>query len=254
MFSDVVDLRDFYESRLGQLAYHVLRREVRQIWPDLTGQRVLGLGYAPPVLRQYRQEAERVLAFMPAQQGVLRWPYDGRNATALVDEGALPLADFSMDRVILMHALENTEQLRTMLDEAWRVLLGDGRLLVVVPNRRGVWARLERTPFGHGRPYSAGQLSRLLRNQMFLPMHTSHSLFFPPSRSRTLLAAAPAWERVGQRWFTRFGGLVVIEASKQQYATSKPVQHRRLRSRVVVPFPTGVRPPAGVRREGGCGT
>jgi hypothetical protein len=131
------------------------------------------------------------------------------------------------------------------------VLLGDGRLLVMVPNRRGVWARLERTPFAHGRPYSAGQLSRLLRNQMFLPMQTGHSLFFPPVRSRTLLAAAPAWERLGERWFPRFGGLVVMEAVKQQYSLSKPVQHRRLRSRVVVPFPSGVRPPAGVRRVDG---
>lgn len=251
MFSDVVELRDFYQSRLGEAADHALRRQVRDVWPDLTGQRLLGLGYALPLLREYGGEAERTLAFMPSQQGVLRWPPEQRNAAALVDEGALPLPDYAMDRVVLVHSLEHTEQLRTMLEEAWRVLLGDGRLLVIVPNRRGVWARLERTPFSQGRPYSAGQLSRLLRGQKFLPMRTEHCLFFPPSHARTLLAAAPAWERIGHRWFTGFGGVVMIEAVKQQYALTKQIQPRRLRARVAAPFPNAVRPPAYAARSGG---
>jgi SAM-dependent methyltransferase len=248
MFHDVIELRDFYAKRTGEVARHLIRRQIRAVWPDLTAQRVLGIGYATPFLRQFREEAERVLAFMPAQQGVLRWPPEGPNAVALVDETALPLPDYSMDRVLLAHALENAEHLRHLLREAWRVLMGDGRLLVVAPNRRGLWAHSERTPFGHGHPYSANQLAKLLRDEMFLPMQTRHAVFVPPTRSRTLLGSAPAIERLGQRYLTGFGGVVMIEAAKQIYAINKPAESRAVRAPVVVPFPPVAARPRGAAR------
>ena len=256
MHHDVIELRDFYAERTGQVARHLIRRRIRGIWPDLHGQRVLGVGYATPFLRQFQGEAERVSAFMPAAQGVLRWPAEGPNAVALVDEHAWPLPDYAVDRVLLVHALESTENLRGLLREAWRVLMGDGRLLVVVPNRRGLWAHVERTPFGHGHPYSANQLGKLLRDEMFLPMSTGHALFVPPTRARTVLASAAAFERLGQRWLAGLGGVVMIEASKQIYAINKPVSARSARARVVVPFPqvAGGRPRGMAAQDGGQGT
>jgi SAM-dependent methyltransferase len=218
MWTDVVDLRDFYETSLGQMACRVIRRRIREIWPDLRAVRVLGLGYAPPYLRGFRAEAERVIAVMPASQGVLHWPSDGPGLVALADEANLPLPDNSVDRVLLVHALESSEQLRQMLREVWRILPGNGRVLAVVPNRRGIWARLDRTPFGHGHPFTHGQLSRLLRENMFTPVRTAAALFVPPSASRMTLAAAPAWERIGEGMFQTFAGVLLIEAAKEIYA------------------------------------
>ena len=237
MWNDVVDLRDFYETRRGQVARHMIRRAVRSMWPDLRGASVLGLGYATPYLRQFRDEAERVIAVMPAGQGVLHWPPEGPGVVALADETELPLPDYSVDRVLLVHGLESSEQLRDMLREIWRVLTGEGRVLAVVPNRRSIWARLDRTPFGWGHPYSPAQLSRLLRDHMFTPTRTERALYVPPTNSATLLRSAAAWERVGRRWFPRFGGVVMVEAGKQLYAGSAVRHHRRLRRPVVVPFP-----------------
>jgi len=251
MHHDVIELRDFYADRTGQVARHLIRRQIRSVWPDVTGQRVLGVGYATPFLRQFQSEAERVLAFMPAAQGVLRWPREGPNAVALIDEHAWPLPTYAVDRLLLVHALESTENLRALLREAWRVLMGDGRLLVVAPNRRGLWAHVERTPFGHGHPYSAGQLARLLREEMFLPMATAHALFVPPTRARTVLGSSPAIERLGQRWLPGLGGVVMIEASKQIYAVNAPLRARP--SPAVVPFPQVATRPRGVARGGGQG-
>lgn len=236
MWNDVVDLRDFYTTRTGQVTRHLVRRAVRHAWPDLTGQRVLGLGYATPYLRQYLGEAERVLAFMPAAQGVVHWPPEGPGRVSLVDETDLPLADFSVDRVVLVHALESSEALRPLMSEVWRVLMGDGRVLVVVPNRRSLWARAERTPFGHGHPYTRAQLSKLLRETMFTPTHTGYALFVPPTGSRTLLRSAPALERLGGRWCPRLGGALLMEAGKQLYAVKPKAQRVRLRRPVVVPL------------------
>ena len=233
MWTDVVDLRDFYATTLGQVAARMLRRRIRQIWPDLTGQRLLGLGYTIPYLRPFLDEAERVVAVMAAEQGVLPWPASGANRVALADESDLPLPDLAVDRVLLVHAVECSEQLRAMLREVWRVLADGGRILVVVPNRRGIWARLDRTPFGYGHPYTVTQLSRLLRDCMFTPVSAAGALFVPPSSSRMALRAAQAWENLGDRWFPGFSGVVMIEATKQIYAAA-PIAARGERRPVYV--------------------
>jgi SAM-dependent methyltransferase len=242
MWHDVVDLRDFYETQLGAMARRMIRRGVRSMWPDVKGQRVLGLGYATPYLRQFLSEAERTLAFMPASKGVLHWPSEGRGLTALIDEAELPLPDLSVDRVLLVHGLESSEYQRDMLREAWRVLTGQGRLLIVAPNRGGIWARLERTPLGWGQPYSAAQLSRLLRDNMFTPTRSRRALYIPPLRTRALLRSAPAWERIGSRWFPTFGGVVLVEAGKQLYASNLQAERKRFRRPIVVSFPRPARP------------
>ncbi len=239
MYTDVVDLRDFYETSLGQVATRMVRRRLRLIWPDMSGQRMLALGYATPYLRAFHGEAERVISFMPAAQGVLNWPKEGPNIVALVDESELPLQDASIDRVLLIHALECSEQVRPLLAEIWRVLASGGRLVVVVPNRRGIWARLDRTPFGAGHPYTPTQLSTLLREVDFIPVGTAAALFIPPTASRMVLSAAGAWESVGERWFTGFAGVAMIEAAKQIYAKPKSA-HKRHRKLVYQPAATSI--------------
>ncbi len=246
MYADVVDLRDFYASRLGQVARRMIRRRLRLAWPDVTGLRVLGLGYATPYLRTFLDEAERVASFMPASQGVLPWPKDGPNRVTLVDEGELPLADFSVDRVLLIHSIEFSEQVRPLLKEVWRVLAGGGRLLAVVPNRRGIWARIDGTPFGQGHPYTQSQLARLMREEDFTPERNLAALYVPPTGSRMVLRSAGAWERLGERWFTTFAGVSMVEATKQIYAKPAPRRQRRLVPRpVYLPLHHGTPSPVG---------
>jgi SAM-dependent methyltransferase len=239
MASDVVDLRDFYRSVLGQVARRMIRRAIQRVWPDLHGMRLLGIGYATPFLSALSSETERTIAVMPATLGVLRWPPEGRNLVTLADEGELPFADYSIDRVVLVHAIETSDEVRGMLKEIWRVLAGGGRVLVVAPNRRGIWARLDRTPFGSGRPYTMSQLSQLLRDEQFTPIGSDAALFVPPATSRMMLRSAAAWERIGKRWFPTFAGVLMVEATKQIYA--KPAAARAPRRRLVyTPQPHGL--------------
>lgn len=235
MWSDVVDLRDFYAENLGRVARRMIGRRVRALWPDVRGVSLLGLGYAAPFLGVFRAEAQRVVALMPAGQGVLHWPADAPNLAALAEETALPIADRAIDRVLVVHALECAERVRPMMREIWRVLADDGRVIVVVPNRRGLWARFEHTPFGHGRPYTPGQLSRGLRTAMFTPHQAATALFVPPIRSRMMLSAAGALEELGQRWFTSFAGVVLFEASKQVFAGQFVHEAQRSRAYAAVP-------------------
>ncbi|MYE01971.1 MAG: class I SAM-dependent methyltransferase, partial [Alphaproteobacteria bacterium] len=161
MRSDVTELHAFYEGPLGRAAGLVLAERVRRRWPSLGGMQVLGLGYAPPLLDGL--DGAPVLAAMPAGQGALRWPGAGRCRTALTEEDALPFPDLAFDRVLLAHDVETSDHLAGRLREIWRILAAEGRLIVIAPSRRGLWARFEHTPFGHGRPWSRSQLERLLR-------------------------------------------------------------------------------------------
>jgi len=218
MWTDVGELRQFYASRLGRVARLAVRRRIRDAWPAMGGERLLGLGYAVPYLGAFRDEAERTIALMPAAHGVLRWPAAGRSLAALADETELPFPDRMFDRILIVHALEVTEHWRQMMREVWRVLADSGRILVVVPHRRGLWGQLERTPFGRGQAYTPAQLARLLRETFFTPLRTEPALYMPPFSSRMALALAPAFERTAERWLGGTGGLFMIEASKTLYA------------------------------------
>lgn len=239
MWSDVVDLRDFYQSDLGQVARRMIRRQIRLLWPDLHGLSVLGLGFATPYLRTLQEDSERVVAVMPAGSGVLAWPPGERSLVCLAEEDELPLPDRSVDRVLLIHALESTEHVRSTLREIWRVLADGGKLLVVAPNRRGIWAQLDRTPFGQGRPYTPKQLNQLLRDTMFTPESSGTALFVPPFRSRFVLRSALAWENLGRRWFPTFAGVVMVQASKQIYGGSRV--EAKAKARRYLPLPNGLR-------------
>lgn len=223
---DVVDLRSFYASPLGQAARKLVGKVVRARWEDHGGLRVLGVGYAPPYLGDFQEKAQRVLAFMPAAQGVVHWPLTGRSASALVDATMTPLPDASMDRILVVHALEMGEHPRDLMEELWRILAPGGRVIVVVPSRLGLWARLDTTPFGHGYPYSRGQLQALLQQTLFLPVFWGEALYVPPFARAFLLRSAPAFERIAGRFSLPGAGVHVVEATKQLY---RPAVRRAVR-------------------------
>jgi SAM-dependent methyltransferase len=163
---------------------------------------------------------------MPSRQGVVKWPTASPSLAALVEDTQLPLPDASADRVLAVHALEMTIHAPDMLREVWRVLAAGGRLLLIVPNRRGIWARLDTTPFGHGRPFSRGQLVELLREAQFTPVGWSEALWLPPLTRVPFLRAAVAWERVGQTLSLPFAGVHIVEATKQVW---RPIPARPVR-------------------------
>ena len=217
MSIDVVDLRNFYGQRLGVVARRFVGRGIRSLWRDTAGQRVLGIGYATPYLGLFREEAERCLAFMPAGQGVVKWPTTRPALSALVDENELPLAD-ARGRSRAAGARPGNDQRPGRA--AARGVAGAGgrrRLLAVVPNRRGLWARMDTTPFGHGRPYSRTQINQLLRETWFTPTGWSEALYVPPVARGWFLRSAVAWERTGATLSAPFAGVHLVEATKQVY-------------------------------------
>jgi len=241
MHLDVVDLRSFYASALGEVVRRFVGKILRERFSNCTGYSILGFGYATPYLGIFRDEAVRVLAFMPAEQGVVNWPSSGHSASALVETTMMPLPDSCIDRAIVVHALEITEHPRDLLAEIWRILTPGGRVLVVAPSRSGLWARVDRTPFGHGQPYSLGQLRELMRETLFSPTHWDEALYVPPFQRRTSLRSAPAFEWTGAYFGLPGAGVLIVEATKQLY---RPVGVRRAAQRALPGFKPALAPEA----------
>ena len=218
MTEDAHSTADFYATAQGVVASRLLRERLDRIWPDATGLAVLGLGYAPPYLQSWRENAVRCIAATPAQIGIARWPAGLPNQSCTAEEDALPFPDLSFDRILLVHGLEAADNARRLLREVWRVLKDDGRLLVVAPNRVGLWAHVERTPFGHGQPYSHGQVGRLLAASLFRVERRDSALYMPPTALRVVLRSARLWERAGRFVAPRLAGVTITEAIKDLYA------------------------------------
>lgn len=224
MHLDVHHLRDFYyRSQLGRAAQKGLRDQLVTRWGPVRGLTIAGYGFAVPLLRPFLAQATRVIGLMPAPQGVMHWPADGDNHSVLVDEARWPLANDSVDRLAMLHGLETSDHPLALLDEAHRVLAPQGRALIIVPNRSGLWSSRDATPFGFGRPYSRGQIERLLEECGFVPTGHSAALFFPPSGRRFWLRWARGLERLGRRSVPeRLGGVLIVEAIRRDTAPTRP--------------------------------
>ncbi|MBU1378857.1 MAG: class I SAM-dependent methyltransferase [Alphaproteobacteria bacterium] len=228
MRRDVLELRQFYASDLGRAARAMVERKLIEAWGDVAGLDVLVLGYATPFATTLRPRARRVVAAMPAQQGVEVWPSDGRNLSTLTPEDCLPFPNALFDRILVVHGLEESADPVGFLREVWRVLAPSGRAIVTVASRNGLWANTEKTPFGHGRPYSRSQLAELMREADLEPSGWTRALYVPPV---TWMAGwAEGFEQAGSRLWPGFAGLLLMEAVKQTFAVKPQGQRARVRA------------------------
>lgn len=223
MHIDVVELRKFYyRTHLGQVVQRSLRDAMASHWSAPLKGNLVGFGFAAPFLRPFKSTATRAMSLMPAQQGAFHWPMEADNISVLADERRWPITTGFVDHLIITHALENSERPRAVLSEAHRVLSPTGRALIVVPNRTGMWARREVTPFGHGRPYSLTQLERYLREHSLEPVGHSAALYGPPSQRRFWLKMAGLAERTGRKLDAqRLAGAIIVEVVKTAYAAPR---------------------------------
>jgi SAM-dependent methyltransferase len=215
MTLDVHELSAFYASPLGEATRRLIGRVLRGRWEHCRSLSVMGFGFCGPYLDRFRDESSRAVSLVPAALGAAVWPATGRAASALVVGDMLPLPDACIDRVLIAHALETAEPPGALLEEIWRVLAPEGRVILVAPSRRGVWARVDGTPFGNGQPFSRAQLRDLVRDASFSAVFWGEALYAPPFQNRVLVDWSPAIERVGAALGLPFAGVHIVEAIKQ---------------------------------------
>jgi hypothetical protein len=238
MFSpDIVAFRQFYTTPLGEAVRGLIARALHELWPGVGSDAVLGIGYCAPYLESLVADGAHVTMCMPAHQGAAAWP-PGANLVFLAHESDLPLRENSLNRVLLLHSVENSEHLSWMMEEVWRTLTPGGRVLAIVPNRLGFWSRSSKSPFGYGRPFSMAQLRDLMADHHFTLTRCSSALFIPPTHFKLVWRMADKLEAIGKFLCPFIGGVLLIEAEKQLYAAIRqPAKARKLYGVIPAPKP-----------------
>lgn len=219
MFSpDVVSMRQFYATPFGDNVRALIAKSLEQLWPSVPGDAMMSVGFATPYLEADLSGNALNIVCMPAGQGAAYWPVQGENRVFLAHESEIPLPEGSVNRVLLIHSIEHSEHLDGLVKEIYRVLTPSGRMLAIVPNRLGLWARSPRTPFGYGRPFSMMQMRELLAGNELTVTRSRSALFIPPTHLRLVWKCAAYIEWIGKLLCPFIGGVLMVEAEKQLYA------------------------------------
>ncbi|MBI1300342.1 MAG: methyltransferase domain-containing protein [Alphaproteobacteria bacterium] len=219
MFFYAPDYQKFYDSEIGGIVRRTLCGHIEDLWPDVHGLRVMGCGYTIPYLDVISKNTERTFNMMPTRQGAENWVLNEKNLTLLCDDRHMPIENSSVDRILLIHYLENADNIKKTLKEVWRILKPNGRIMVIVPNRMGAWTHADWSPFGQGRPFTTMQICESLRDNMFIQECHKMALFVPPiPDSPVMMRSANLIEKMGGRIIPFVAGVHILEASKQIYA------------------------------------
>ena len=202
-------LQEWFGTPLGQYLLEKERAYLDELTPDIFGFHALQLGLPGfDLLRENRiTHRLRVAAA------------DAPDVFARCHE--LPFATQSIDLVLLPHVLEFAEEPHAVLREVDRVMMPEGRLVIVGFNPWSLWGLRSALGFSrHAHPWN-GRFVSLLRVKDWLAL-----LGFDVSAGR-LIAYAPPFDReklrrrfgfmepAGDRWWAVGGAVYMLQAVKR---------------------------------------
>ncbi len=215
MWVDVDRLDAFYQTKLGGLVQFDVGQNVNQLLNVAKNNTVVGYGYTYPYMDLFGNATNSVVTLAPMAQGGRGCLLKDQNISCVSEELLMPLLDRSVDKLFICHSFEFVNNIPEFLKECYRVLADDGEILMVVPNRRGLWAHNANTPLGYGMPYTGAQLSEILTNHMFNPISVQYGLFTLPNEMLFRYGLDKAMEFCTKFVSAKFGGVLYMLARKQ---------------------------------------
>ena len=148
-------------------------------------------------------------------------PEDNGNIDVRCALPALPFATGSIDLVVLAHVLEFHEHPHQLLREVERVLIAEGKLVIIGFNPFSLWGMRRRLPAcPEGAPWNGRYLS-LPRIKDWLTLLSFEidrghfGCYAPPFTSTAWLDRCAWMEKAGDRWWPVAGGVYAIRAVKR---------------------------------------
>ncbi len=226
-------MTDWLETPAGRYVLQWEQTHLDAAVVDLFGFHALQLGLPElDALRAnrmpHRWVATDTVAVPPADVATCSAP--PRAAVALhCDFDTLPFDSNSLDLVVLPHALEQARDPHLALREVERVLMPEGRVVVVGFNPASLWGLRQR--LGHWRQMlaapaplflpSGGEFMRYRRLRDWLRLLSFEveagrfGCYRPPVAAEKWLTRFEWMERAGERWWPVFGAVYFVVAVKR---------------------------------------
>jgi len=244
---DFLQLKDFdlfYKTELGTKVKETIVKKIYRLWPELNDnkdistnsnnlnkkkQKILGIGYTAPYLELVKSDEFNNISIISGEMVLNEDISNGFNKEPNTEGGEvisnlynLPLKDASIDKIIILHSLEFSNNQSKFLREIWRVMKDNGKVIFIVPNRLSIWSKIHKTPFGHGHPYSPQQLEKLLSNSLFTLTNMDIDIFVPPVHVTLLNRIVIMLHYLCSKISSMvggfiFGGVIIAEARKEIY-------------------------------------
>ena len=232
-YHPVDQLEVWYRSPLGSQLAAVESAVVRHMLDRLFGYHLLQVG-AIPGFRELA--AESCIRHWILTTPSLTTGLPGTFVAALPD--ALPIASDSVDAVLLPHTLEFSQDAHRVLRETERVLIPEGRVIVLGFNPMSLWGLRRFLPGSRQRAPWCGNFLAPSRVCDWLQLlgfdveQQERQMFRPPWRN-PLSSRLSALDRLGSRYFSIFGGGYAIRAVKR-VSTLTPLRPRWVGRRAVL--------------------
>ena len=237
MYNNINKLEIFYSSLLGRHCKILINNQLNNFLPNTKGMNILGIGYTFPFIKKLRSESKSLFIF--STNDVINYNLTSikNKFSCIIDEKKIPISDLHFDRIIICHSLEFIANIENFLQEVWRILNGEGKIIILIPNRLGFWARDEKNPFGHGQPFSKSQIINLLNQNKFEITKIKFSLYIPPNYNDLILKYAKNNDIFFSKWFFGFGGVLIVEAKKQIYGLQSPKNYNSKKISKIITIP-----------------
>ena len=215
-------IEDWYQSETGDYLRNELESRLSPILATSFGYYSLQLGctsLAGQLQKACRVKHQFTLDAVPEAAQIQASP------------AMLPIASDSVDLVILMHHLSNSSEPHAVLREVFRILIPEGKLVIVDFNpvslwglRHGLQSWLEHVPF-KGHFYTAKRIDDWMQLLGF-DQHQHYRVGYQPPIQKPGLLRHLSWLEKGmRRWLPLFGTLNLMVYSKS-ISPMTPVRHR----------------------------
>ncbi len=234
-----LSLNQWYFNALGQYLIDHLKRSLDSVLATTFGYYAIQIGCI--------DQSENLMQQCRINH-VFRLGQGENGQDALIDSSSLPVANDSTDLVILMHALSQAKDPHAILREANRVLIPDGKLIIIDFNPVSFWGIrhvlqgwLDDAPWA-GHYYTAGRLNDWASLLGFDQLHHFKCGYILPFNSRNLINRSRILTKFSQRWIKFSAALNVLVFEKNTIPLT-PVRKRWIKRQIL--SPKVVRPSVG---------
>jgi SAM-dependent methyltransferase len=165
-----------------------------------------------------------------------------------INNTSLPIASDSTDLVVLIHALSQSADPHGLLREVNRVLIPDGKLIIIDFNPISLWGLrhlfqswLEDAPWA-GHYYTAQRLKDWTSLLGFEQLHHYRCGYVLPLNYQKLLQRSRILSKFSERWLTFSGAINVLVFEKNTIPLT-PIRKRWVKNQIL--SPKVVRPTVG---------